>query len=213
VSLTEPATLVADQGIPVVLPSGAEFLVMTEGERDYITERVERYQEQLHLTNVSDLAQLDLMLELEMLCHRWAQWLSRQKDYWDEDIDENQLRRSLNDYSSEIRQLKKALGVDKVTRDRQRGEESVAHFLQMLLIRAKEFGINRETQLDMALTLAQQLTALVILHDNCTIEEQREQHITDEDLLDWLRTVFIPEFSSVDDHFRANQQRYWIRSM
>lgn len=212
-ALAEPAVLSADQGIPVLLPSGAEFLVMTEGERDYITERVLQYGEQLHLTNVSDLAQLDLMIELEMLCHRWAQWLSRQKDYWDDDIDENQLRRSLNDYSSEIRQLKKALGVDKVSRDKARGEESVAHFLQMLLIRAEEFGINRETMLDVALTLAMQLTSLVVLHDNCTIDEQREQHITDEDLIDWVRTVFIPEFHAVDDHFRVNQQRYWIRSM
>lgn len=212
-ALAEPTTLVADQGIPVRLPSGAEFLVMTEDEESYITERVRQYQEQLHLTNVSDLAQLDLMIELEMLCHRWAQWLSRQKDYWDEDIDENQLRRSLNDYSGEIRQLKKALGVDKVARDKARGEESVAHFLQMLLIRAKEFGIMRETQMDVGLTLAFQLISLIVLHDNCTLDEQREQHITDEDLLDWIRTVFIPEFQAIDDHFRATQQRYWIRSM
>jgi hypothetical protein len=213
VSVVEAETLASDQGIPVGLPSGAEFLVMTQDEHDYVTDRVQRYSEQLHLTNVSDLAQLDLMIEMELLTHRWALWMSRQKDYWDEDINEVLLSRSLNDYAGQIRQLKKALGIDKVTRDRQRGEESVAHFLQMLLIRAKEFGINREQMLDMALTLSMQLTSLLTLHDNCTEEERREQHVTAEDLLDWLRTVFIPEFMSIDDHFRLNQQRYWIRSM
>ena len=204
--------LVADEGIPVTLPSGAEFLVMTEDERAYITERATKYADQLHLTNVSDLAQLDLMIELELLSHRWAFWLSRQKDYWGDTIDEVGLRRSLNEFSTQIRQIKKDLGVDKVTRDRTKGEESVSVYLENLRLRAKEFGVMREAQLNRALELTMQLSSLVTLHDNCTAEEQAENHVTEADLVQWVREVFLTEFVEIDDHFRQHQQRFWVRS-
>lgn len=204
--------IAVDEGIPVLLPSGAEFLVMTDGEREYVETRVRRYDDQLHLNNVSDLAQLDLMIELELLTHRWSLWLSRQKDYWNDSIDEIGLRRSLNDFSTQIRQIKKDLGVDKVTRDKTRGEESVSVYLENLRARAKEFGIMREKQLAQALELSQQLISLVTLHDNCTDDERRDMHVTVADLMEWLHEVYIPEFQSVDAYFRANQQRFWIRS-
>jgi len=210
---TTTTALSADEGIPVGLPSGAPFLVMTEDERDYVAERVQRYTDQLHLENVSDLAQLDLMICLEMLCHRWTLWLSRQKDYWGEDVDEVALRRSLNDYSGEIRQIKKGLGVDKVTRDRTKGSESVSQYLDELARRALSFGYMREGMLDRGIELSQQLIALLTLHDNCTDVERQEMHVTESDIIDWLRTVFVPEFQEVDLHFRTHDQRMWIRQM
>src|ERR1041385_1784058 len=89
----------AESGIPVELPSGAQFLVLNDDERVYVESRVNDYQSQLHLENVSDLAELDRVVGMELLCHRWASWLARTHDYWGEEIDEVALRRTLTDMS------------------------------------------------------------------------------------------------------------------
>lgn len=198
--------------MPVTLPSGALFSVLTQDEIDYVTDRVSRYLADNHFVNVSDLQDVDRMVTMELLVHRWTLWLSRGKDYFDDDIDEKSFRASVGDYSTEVRQLKKSLGIDKLTRDKTKGDDSVQEYLAQLRIRAREFGVMREGQLNKALELFQQLKMLVTLHDNSDTEERREMHCTMEDVLDWMRTVAFPEFDEIDAHFRSNQQRYWVRS-
>lgn len=196
----------------VVLPSGGSFNVYTR-EVAYVEERSKKYLKDNHFTNASDLATLDQVLMLELLVWRWANWVSQQTDYWGEPVSEPAYARSLKETSAELRQLKAALGIDKVTRDKQRGEDSVAAYLQNLRERAKEFGVTREKQLDKALELFNQLKAMMTLHDNCTPDEQKEMGCTDLEVLDWIRTVCMREYDEIDTHFRANQQRYWVRAM
>lgn len=196
----------------VALPSGATFPVHEE-EVEYFTERAGLYLSQNHFPNISDLQDVDRMLILELMVYRWGTWLSRQRDWWGEAIDPNETQKSLKEYSTELRQLKKLLGIDKAARDKQKGDDSVAAYIQNLLLRAKEFGLMRERQLDKALELFQQMRALLTLHDNCNEAERREMHVTVEDVLEWLREVALPEFQDVDDYFRQNSQRMWIRSM
>ena len=121
-----------------------------------------------------------------------------------------QIRRCLNDYSKELRLLKKALGIDKTSRDKDKGEQ-VATYIMNLGQRAKEFGVMRNQQAVKAITLFQELKALVTFHDNCTEEERRENHIQEKDVLEWIRTV-TPEFDEIDEQFRKTSQTYWIRS-
>lgn len=206
--------LVTEEGLPVTLPSGAQFMVLTSAEVRYIEERVERYLADNHFVNVSDFQDVDRMLVMELLCFRWGLWISNQRDYFGEAIDDTgSLRRSLGDYSSELRQLKKTLGIDKVARDRQKGEDSVSVYIENLRARAKEFGIVRERQLDKALELFQQLKALVTLHDNSDAKERAEMHCDTQDVFDWIRTVAMFEFDAIDQHFRTHQQGTWVREM
>jgi hypothetical protein len=202
----------ADGRVSVQLPSGATFPVHSE-EVDYIVERAGLYLQQNHFPNISDLQDVDRMLVLELMCYRWGVWLSRQKDWWGDAVDENEIQKALKEYSVELRQLKKLLGIDKLARDKQKGEDSVAAYLANLQIRAKEFGVMRETQLDKALELFHELKALITLNRNCDPQEQRELHVTDADVLEWLRDVAIAEFDGLDAHFRTHQQRTWIRQM
>lgn len=195
---------------PVMLPSGGLFQVY-DREVGYFQERVKKYLKDNHFTNVSDLATLDQVLMGEMLVWRWMNWVTQQKDYWGDPVDEAGMAKTIKDMSTELRQLKNSLGIDKVTRDRQRGEESVAAYISNLKIRAKEFGINRENMSSKAIELFQQLKADLTLFDNCTEDERKELGITMPELLEKIRTVLIPEFDKVDQHFREHQQRYWIR--
>lgn len=194
----------------VMLPSGGLFHVY-EREVGYFQERVKKYLSDNHFTNVADLATVDQILMGELLVWRWMNWVTQQKDYWGDPVDESGLSKTIKDLSTEIRQLKSSLGIDKITRDRQRGEESVAAYIKNLKIRAREFGVNREKMLDKGLELFQQLKAEITLYDNCTEDERKELGKTTEDLLNWIRNVAIPEFDKVDAHFREHQQKLWIR--
>lgn len=206
--------LVTEEGLPVKLPSGAEFKVLTQAEVDYLNDRVQRYLADNHFVNVSDLQDVDRMLILEMLCFRWGLWISGQQNYFGEPIeDTGSLRRSVSEYSSELRQLKKMLGIDKGARDKQKGEDSVATYLENLRTRAKEFGVVREEMLQKGLELFMQLQALITLHDNTDTKERAEMACDTDDVLDWIRTVAMPEFNAIDLYFRTHSQRFWVKDM
>lgn len=193
-------------------PSGGEFFVLTPEEVTYFSDRAARYLNQNHFQNVTDLQDLDRVLMMELMCWRYALWLSQEHDYWGQGVVLEDLKKNLFEYSRELRLLKKSLGIDKAQREKDKGE-SVADYLENLRVRAKEFGVMREEQLTKALTLFQELVALLTLHDNCDEIERREQNIETDDLIDWIRTVAVPEFEAVDAYFRSNSQRYWIRDI
>lgn len=207
-----PSPPSADGLVPVRLPSGAAFPVHPQ-EVDYLTALGERYMEEHHFSNVSDLQDLDRLLLMELMCFRWGTWLSRGVDYDHNTVDVDELQKAIRTHSGEVRQIKKAMEIDTVSRSKAKGEDSVAGFINNLLARAKEFGVMREAQLAQALNLIQDIKAWVTLYENCDPEERRELHVELEDLVGWLKTVVFPEFDTVDDYFRAHHQRMWVRSL
>lgn len=213
VAMDSGVEVVNEDGIPVKLPSGAEFKVLTSVEVDYLKDLVKRYLTDNVFKNVSDLQDIDRMLMLEVLVWRYQCWLGRGKDYFDEAIDDRGIRLAVEKFSKEIRDLKKSLGLDKVSRDKAKGEDSVVEYITQLGIRAKEFGVHRETQSAKAIELWMQLRGLVQRHTNCTIDEQREQACTMEDIFEWLHEIAFPEFDKIDQHFKSNNQKYWIRKL
>ena len=211
-SSSPAAVIPPDDQRPVTLPSGGTFFV-DKRETDYFKERVRRYLSDNHFTNVADLASLDQILILELLVWRWGIWVSQQRDYWGDPVDEKAYGRQIKDLAGELRQLKAALAIDKVSRDKQRGEESVDKYLANLRARAKDFGVKREKELGKALELFNELKSLVVLHYNCTDDERREMHVKATDILEWVRDVAMPEYDRIDAHFRNTNQKLWIREM
>ena len=62
------------------------------------------------------------------------------------------------------------------------------------------------------ITLFNDLSSLITLHDNCNEDERQQQKCEAKDILEWIRTVAIPEFEAVDQEFIDNEQKLWIRS-
>jgi len=202
-----------DEGMrTVTLPSGALFQVH-ERESTYFQERARRYMGDNDFSNISDLQDVDRLLMIELLCHRWATYISQERDYWGEPVDEPQLQRALKDGSTEIRQIKKSLGLDRETREKTRGEDSPENYLMLLRQRAKHFGYMRNQQASKAIELFMELKGLITLHLNCDHQEQVEQKCQVEDVIKFLVDVAIPEFDLVDADFRETEQKYWIRKI
>jgi hypothetical protein len=208
-----PFDVAVNEGIPVTLPSGATFFVLTSDEEHYLAERVRRYMGENRFINISDHQDIDKMVVFEMFVHRWSLWLSRGMDYYGEEVDSKQLAERISSYSTELRLLKKNLGIDKVTRDRQRGDDSVAAYLDGLKQRAREFGVMRNEQFAKVIELFMQLQALIQVHDNSDEIERKEQAVTQDDIFEWIRDFAIPEFQRIDADFRETEQKLWIRKM
>lgn len=197
--------------IELTLPSGAPFSVLDDESAQYAQGLVDKYNAEFEFSSVSDLQDLDSVIIDETHIHRWNNDLSLGTRNG-RPVDGIELRKRLKEGKAELRQLKKSLGIDKISRERARGEGSVPAYIASVLERAEHFGINRNEMSAKAIELAMQATALITLHDNCTDVERREQHCEDRDILDWFRTVFIPEFAAVDAHFREHDQKMWISS-
>lgn len=195
---------------PVRLPSGGLHYVH-EREVAYFDERRDRYLRDNHFTNVSDFQDLDRLLVAEVLVQRWGTWVSQKRDYWGEPVDENNLQKAVKDHSGEIRMVKKSLGLDKETRDKVKGEDSVDAYIKALRQRAHEFGVMRDMQSAKAVELWQHLIGVITLYNNCNEDERIEQHCMPEQIIKWIDDVARPEFDEIDKVFRAEKQRMWIR--
>lgn len=197
----------------VDLPSGQTFEVMTITEADQAEKLIKGYMDVFEFTNTSDLEDLSKIVCNEILIHRWNVWLSSGKDYNGLNADAKDLTKWRNEASTETRQLKKAMGIDKSTRDKTQGDDSPHQYLIKLRSRALEMGIHRDKQVAKAIEIMNEAISLQEFHDNCTEEERIRFSATAEDIVTWLREVASPEFKAVDKHFRETNQKMWIQEM
>jgi hypothetical protein len=200
----------AEDGIPVELPSGATYYTITHAEAEYLRDLAARYLSDNHFINISDLQEIDRLITLETLVHRWTMWISKGRNYYDDDVNVKVHSDMVKDASMEIRQMKKALGLDKPSRDKVRGDDSIAAFWDHVLRRAREFGYMRNQQLVASITAFQRIKALIIFHDNSDELERKENACELEDIFEVLREE-VANFDKVDEEFRHTAQTLWIR--
>jgi hypothetical protein len=198
-----------DPDLVVYLPTNSPFPVMNYGEVDYASRLIDAYTE-MRFEHISDLGELDRLIQTELLCYRWNMWLGLGEDYEGRALDPK-LEDKLKSASVEVRQIKGKLGIDKVARDRARGEGSVHQRITSLLQRAGAFNLHRCHQLDVGLELIFQLISLAQLHVNLAEhpEEQKEMGVTSDDIVRWVMETLKPEFEEIDAHWREHEQHMW----
>lgn len=196
---------------PVTTASGSELQLQTKQEAEWYNDRRSRYLEDHRFTNVSDLQDLDRLLMLEVLVYRWGLWMAQGFDYLYARVDEGALKNSIREYSVELRQLKTLLGIDKASRDRDKGE-SLADYTANLLERAKQFGYHRNEQYEIVVTKFYELRSMILTHDRCDEEERRILDLSQDSIIQWIRDKVIAQFDEHSEAFRKDQT-IWIRSM
>lgn len=201
----------AGTGIQVTSPSGQVLTVLNEDEKEYYTNLVKRYQEDLNFQNVTDVQSLSLIVALETMIERWSRWLLSEKDYQGLPIVEDRIKKNIKEASVEVRMLKESLGIDRKTREKDHGE-TVADYILNLGIRAKKFGVMRNQQAVQAITLMNQVIAWVTFYEKSNDHERTEFNMHAENVIEKIKGLF-PEFEAIDAEFRKNEQAYWIREM
>lgn len=192
-------------------PSGSDLHLQTQEEADWYEDRRDRYLTDNMFPNVSDLQDLDRLLTLEVLVYRWSLWMAQGFDYVYALVDAGQLKNNIKEYSVEIRLLKQSLGIDKATRDKEKGE-SLSDYTANLLHRAKQFGYHRNKQYEVAVTKFYELRTMVMTYDRCDDEERALLDLSYDSIFEWVRDNVIKEWDDLSDSFRK-EQSMWIRSM
>lgn len=191
--------------------SGTEFEVLNTDEKNYFETNLKKYKSEYRFENVSDLADVDRMLGLELLSYRYTAWLIKGSDYDGLQFAEKDVRDHKQKVDTEIRLLKKNMGMDR--RGRVESEaESVSEYLRNLLRRAGEFGVHRDTQIAKSMNLFNDLKTMIGLHDRTDTEERLHLGVEEHQIIEWIRNVAIPEYDAIDDAFRLNQ-RSWIKDV
>lgn len=209
----EPATF---EGAPltgdlptVTTPAGATIPLANNSEVRFYERIATQYQDDNGFQNISDLLELDRLLNYEVMCFRWSNWLLRGHDYEGGPIMAS-LNKDIQLYSKEVRDIKAGLGIDKKTRDKDRGS-TTAEFWDNLRLRAGQFGVHRNEQVIKAHTLWKELEGKVTLYKNSTDVERTLFHCHESDIFDWLEEKFV-EFDEIDKAFRL-EQKIWIREI
>jgi len=199
-----------DEAILVTGPSGSKYPVFNEHEAHHYESLSERYQSDNIFVNVSDIQELDRILMMELMTYRWGTWLIQEMDYSGKKVNAQELQRSIATYSKEIREIKRDLGMDKSTRDRDQGE-NLAAYLENLRLRAQEFGIARNEQAVSAINILMELRGFITLYRKSNDAERREFNSSPEEILTWCEEKF-EEFDEIDAALRENQ-KYWIHDV
>lgn len=195
----------------VSTPSGSDLELQTPEEANWYVDRRDLYMRDHAFTNISDVMDLDRLLILEILCYRWALWMGRGFDYLMARVDESDLTKKIREYSVEIRLLKVNLGIDKATRNKDRGESS-AEYIEKLLERAQQFGYHRNEQYATAVTLLYELASLVRTFDRCDPTERELLDLSYETIFDWIRQKVLLRWDELANNFRK-VQTVWIRDL
>jgi hypothetical protein len=194
---------------PVTSPTGSVLNLLTPEEASYYEDRCSRYTTDNAFPNVSDLQELDRLLMMEVFVYRWTLWMGQSFDYLHAIVDEADLSKKVKEYSTEIRLIKQALGIDKSTRDKEKGE-SLADYTEKLLERAKIFGYHRNQQYELAVTKFYELRSMVMTYYRCDEEERAELDLSPERILEWIRDFAVNEWDELSESFR-NDQKMWVR--
>ena len=191
--------------------SGQELEVLHMDEKVWFEQNLAKYMTEYRFENIADLQDVDRLLGLELLSYRYTAWLTRGTDYEGLQFAEKDVRHHKQKIDTEIRMLKKHMGMDRKGRVESE-QESVGQFIQNLLRRANEFGVHRDNQIAKAIDILQDLKTMVGLYYRTDEEERRELGAEKDDIWDWIVNTALPEYDEIDDGFRKNQ-RLWIQEI
>lgn len=190
--------------------SGEKMQVQTESEQRWYKKTREDYGKQLRFTDTTDLRDLDRVLLIELMLFRWGNWLSQGADYTGFEVDEDKLRMQLRQFNDQLTKVKESMGLAKRIRDAATAEGNFSAFITDLKMRAKQFGLHRENQLQEALVWMNDLSAIVGVFDRSDREEREKIGFeTEADILNWIRHEMLPAYKAIDEHFRENEQKMW----
>lgn len=201
---------------PVRSLSGEVLSLQTEAEQTFYVEAQSRYMSEFAFTAASDRRAVDRLVFFETMALRLQSQLASGRDYdgmFLDDRDIESLRKSLKETAPLILGIQEDLGLTKAQRDRDQ-MESVGAYITQLQQAAKQHGVRREKQLGKAIELCKELFSLAGTYRRSDENEREKLGLTSaEDIVTWVLEFMKPEFDKVDEHFRANQQRFWVRTL
>lgn len=195
-------------GFEIELQNGDEVKFFTAMRSSYTTD--------FAFTAKSDIADVDRLLVLETQSFRIQRAIASGVDgdgialSW---AAENEMTKKLKDLTPMISAIKTDLGISRSAREKETND-SVGGYLTQLRVRAKAFGLHRNTQVHEALTVMNDIKSLIgtFRRANGT-ERERLGALSAEEVLEHIEKNLIPRFDKVDADWRAGDQKTWVGTL
>jgi hypothetical protein len=196
----------------VVTLDNEHIELQTKAEADYYQRAQGKYVSENVFTAASDERALDRLVLMETLMFRWQSQLASGMDYNKNPLnyaEQEALRKNIKEGAITISNAHQELGLTKTQREKDQ-VESVQAYVNNLLSRAKEFGVHREEQVDLAINLINELLAHVGAYSRSNdYEKKRIGFETAEDIVKWILEELEPRWKAIDDAWRDSSQKYW----
>jgi hypothetical protein len=205
--------------LEVELPGGGTIHLQTEDEVERWRQLSERYRKDYRLSKVNDLTMLDTLLIHQVTLYRAQRAMSGMEPEFEDDpttsgvrvptgryvkteIKSASLRQyqdTINTASKEIREIEKAMGIDKKSRDQQ-GNETVAEWITRLKAVGHEYGIHIANRVKAYEEFAMNLRWRVRLEQNGDAEDRAHHDCTPEGIIKWAREE-LEKLEEIDRRF------------
>jgi hypothetical protein len=168
-------------GLDVTLPAGGRLTLRDAEEVELWNGTRDRYVRDYALTQQNDLMLVGAILSQQLAMYR-AQRRMNEPDAKISDLSASQT--TITKAAEEIRELEKALGVDKKTREAG-GQHTVANYITDLKAAAREYGIHLSRRLLAYEKFCMDLRWRLRLLANGDAEDRAYHDLTPEKVLKW----------------------------
>lgn len=203
----------------VELPDGGPVHLQSQDEVDRWQTLSERYQSDYSLRKVNDLTHLGTLLIQQISLYRAQLGLSgRVPELDDEDLPTGRyimkqlkpaeiraFQAQITDASKEIREIEKAMGIDKKSRDSS-GNETVRNYLESLKQRAHDYGVHISKRVQAYELFVNEIKWRIRLLRNGDAEDIHYEHCTPDEILTWAEEQ-LAELERIDQEFAKEQGR------
>jgi hypothetical protein len=206
----------------VDLPAGGKLMLHSLEEVDLWEESAKRYIQDYELSQQNDLLLLGAVLSQQLAMFRAQQRMNGMTPKLDENgVPTGQYMRKelkVNDMgaaqstivkaSTEIRELEKALGIDKKTREAG-GAHTVQNYVGTLKAAARQYGIHLSQRMKAYESLAMEARWKLRLMRNGDAEDRAYHKLTPQVVCEWLE-VELAELEKLDKQFAREKHAVFV---
>lgn len=213
-----------DDQLEVDLPAGGKMHLLDHEEVESWTLLAQRYQQDYKLRKVNDLTTLGTILMQHLMLFRAQRGLSGIQPQYDEEdlfIGIKRIKVSTSQAaaysaeitraSKEIRELEKALGIDKKSRDAA-GDQDIPNYLMRLKRFGREMGIHINKRVHAYELFVNELSWRLRLEQNGDAEDRAYHECTPEGILKWAGEA-LEELRAADRDFAEQNQKLVVGTL
>jgi hypothetical protein len=206
----------------VELPAGGRLHLHSLEEVELWEESAKRYVQDYQLTQQNDLLLLGAVLSQQLAMFRAQQRMNGMAPELDEKgvptgdyirrelkvSDMSAAQSTIVKASVEIRELEKALGIDKKTREAG-GAHNVQNYVQTLKAAARQYGLHLSHRMQAYEAVMMEARWKIRLLRNGDAEDRRYHNLTDKTFVDWLEKE-LKRLEGVDQQFAREKHAVFI---
>lgn len=207
----------------VTLPAGGELVLHTQDEVDMWEQSAEKYTKEYRLTKPNDLVLLGVILTQNLALFRAQQQINGMEPEFDpsgiptgrykkitnqKSADRTAQQKITIEASKEIRELEKALGIDKKTRE-SGGAHNVADYLTKLKKAAHMYGVHISKRMKRYEQTMMEARWKIRLLRNGDPEDLKEHDISEASIVKWLEDELV-ELEEADKLYAKEKGRIYL---